>query len=112
YFEFVPTIHHDRLPEFYQGLDLFVLPSYWEAFGCVYTEAYACGVPFIGVKGQGISEIIPNEAHSEWLVDKGDYNGLAGLIGSCMKNAGVKQTLTTPIDIDFLIKGYLEYIKK
>ena len=38
--------------------DLFVLPSYYEALGCVYLEAMACGVPAVGVKGMGIDEII------------------------------------------------------
>ena len=47
---------------------LFVLPSYYEALGCVYLEAMACGIPTIGVKGMGIDEIIVDEKNG-LLVD-------------------------------------------
>ena len=35
-------------------------PSYFEALGCVYLESWATNTPFIAVKGQGISEIVPD----------------------------------------------------
>lgn len=111
YIEFCPTMHHSELPEFYRSLDLFVLPSYWEAFGCVYTEAYACGVPFIGVKGQGISELIPDSEKANWLIDKGDYKQLAQLIEAKKQSPQMRQPLSHKIDIDTLISEYLEYIK-
>lgn len=37
---------------------LFVLPSRYEALGCVYLEAMATAKPAIGCRGQGIAEII------------------------------------------------------
>ena len=39
YVEFRNEVKHEELPKFYNSLDLFVLPSYYEAFGCVYAEA-------------------------------------------------------------------------
>ena len=63
---------HENLPSFYQSLDLFVLPSYYEAFGCVYAEAYSCGVPFIAVKNQKLQNSCDdkgeNHRHSESFV--------------------------------------------
>ncbi len=57
------VIFHGKLPydevaEQMSSSDIFVLPSFYEALGCVYLEAMACGVPAIGVKGMGIDEII------------------------------------------------------
>lgn len=110
YFEFRTEVMHDCLPDFYRSLDLFVLPSYWEAFGCVYTEAYACGVPFIGVKGQGIAEIVPAESADRWLIEKGDSVKLAELIRRTKEYPGEAQSLSVPIDIDTLVGEYLKYI--
>lgn len=112
YFEFIDSIPHNQLPDFYRSLDLFVLPSYWEAFGCVYTEAYACGVPFIGVKGQGISEIIEVSEKDKWLIAKGDWGSLAHLIMKTMKNPNLCQKLSNQIDIDNLIISFLDHLDK
>lgn len=38
--------------------DVFIMPSFFEALGCVYLEAMAMRLPVIGVRGQGIDEII------------------------------------------------------
>ena len=108
YFCFEDEVAHDHLLVFYQSLDLFVLPSYWEAFGCVYTEAYACGVPFIGVKGQGISEMIPVKDQDRWLINKGDDKGLAELIAEFI-HSPCPQQLSNAYKIDDLVGRYVDY---
>lgn len=104
---FETEIGHRELNNYYNSLDLFVLPSYWEAFGCVYTEAYACGVPFIAVKGQGISELIPQKDIDKWLIDKGDFVSLSNKIENYIKNR-YNQELTTDIDINYLVGEFLQ----
>lgn len=111
YVDFLSEVGHEQLPAFYQSLDLFVLPSYWEAFGCVYTEAYASGVPFVGVKGQGIGEIILAEEQDRWLIDKGDYQHLAEIILRVMKNPKETQRLTQSMDINDTIGAYVKQIE-
>lgn len=104
---FETEISHRELNNYYNSLDLFVLPSYWEAFGCVYTEAYACGVPFIAVKGQGISELIHEKDSDKWLIDKGDFVSLSNKIEDYINNR-YKQELTTNIDINYLVGEFLQ----
>lgn len=111
YVQFVDSMRHEELVSFYRSLDLFVLPSYWEAFGCVYTEAYACGVPFIAVKGQGISELVPDTEKSRWLIEKSDHNQLAKLIERTMVHPEEKQRLSIPVDSDSLISDFLTYLQ-
>ncbi len=84
--EFRSEVPHQELCRFYSTLDLFVLPSWYEAFGCVYTESYACGVPFMAVEGQGISELIPEEDKPKWLIRKGDSSQLAKMITDYVTN--------------------------
>jgi glycosyltransferase involved in cell wall biosynthesis len=111
YIEFIEELPHNQLVYFYNTLDLFVLPSYHEAFGCVYTEAYACGVPFIAVEGQGIAEMIPESDHSKWLIKKEDYKGLAELIREKTKFNTI-QNLIQSVDIQCQINHFFIFLDK
>lgn len=104
---FLTEVAHDELPAFYRSLDLFVLPSYWEAFGCVYTEAFACGTPFMAVKGQGIAEIVAKEEADKWLIEKGDDHALAEKI-KAYRQARYAQRLTIDVGIDSLVRQFLK----
>lgn len=44
----------EKIKEFYDQADIFVMPSYRETFGTVYVEALSQGLPIIYTKGQGI----------------------------------------------------------
>ena len=70
---FESEIKHEELNKFYNKIDLFVLPSYYEALGCVYLESWATDTPFIAVEGQGISELIPNDKINDMLISRSDY---------------------------------------
>ncbi len=49
--------HPEAMSQIAQG-DIFCLPSWQEGFGVVYLEAMAQGVPVIGVRGEGIEDVI------------------------------------------------------
>ena len=114
--EFVGEMSHERLPDFYRSIDLFVLPSYWEGFGCVYTEAYACGVPFIACKtGNGIIDLVEERRFGDgkdenlWLIARGDDEGLARRIAHVMENRP-RMTLTGEHRIDPLVEGFKDAV--
>ena len=104
YVEWPNEVTHNKLPEYFHTLDLFVLPSYFEGFGCVFTEAAACGIPFIGCVHQGYSEYITDK--DKWLILPHDYKRLAELIESYMKSP-VKQQYNHSFNIDDLVKDFL-----
>lgn len=107
YFE--DAVDHTKLADFYRTIDLFVLPSVFEGFGCVYLEAYACGVPFICCKDQGISEYIFDEDADKWMIEPGDWLGLSVKI-KAYRDHRYTQRLKYPIDIDQLVGSFLKVI--
>lgn len=109
---FLDTVDHTALNSFYNSLNLFVLPSYDEAFGCVYTEAYACGVPFIGVSGQGIDEMVLKEHKSKQLITKSNTVQLEDLLYQYYTHNYKLLPLAQEHDIEVLIKGFLKRLQR
>ena len=108
--EFISEMDHTQLPDFYRALDLFVLPSYFEGFGCVFTEAYACGVPFITCEGQGMDDLIPDDERHLWLCKQRNPKDLAEKVLYYYRNRPT-QHLSGPIDIDVLVHHFVNEIE-
>ena len=107
--KFVKPCDHKKLPSFYTELDLFVLPSVFEGFGCVFTEAYACGVPFISCKGQAIEEIVSENERNMFFANPDDPFSLAELIIKYIEDRPV-QHLCTQINFEDLIPKFMHKI--
>lgn len=111
YVIFESEVDHTLLPEFYRSLDLFVLPSYFEGFGCVFTEAWACGTPFITCEGQGMDDMILPEERHLWLCRPKDPEDLAEKILYFYRNRP-EQHMAGSIDIDELVPCYLDALEQ
>ena len=85
---FESEMSHEHLNLFYNEIDLFVLPSYYEALGCVYMEAWATNTPFIAIKGQGISELLQSKDKIYSLANAKD---VSSLIECILKNMNSKR---------------------
>lgn len=51
-------VPHEMVFEYLWNADVFVLPSYQEAFGIAYIEAMYCELPVIGCKGEGPADYV------------------------------------------------------
>jgi len=76
YVEFVGEVPHRKAMEYISICDIFSLPSWSEGFGIVYLEAMAHGKPVIGVRGEGIEDVITN-GETGFLVTPRDVGSLA-----------------------------------
>lgn len=76
YVDFVGYVPYDDVRVKLQESDAFVMPSWYEAFGCVYLEAMACGLPAIGCWGNGIDEVIIH-GQTGYLVENKSLDQLA-----------------------------------
>lgn len=108
--EFRPEVSHEKLSDFYNLLNLFVLPSFFEGFGCVYTEAAACGVPFIGCKGQGAMEYLTDDCYDDFTITPGNYIELAEKIEKYIRER-TPQTYKYEFSIDKLVGEFIKGIK-
>jgi glycosyltransferase involved in cell wall biosynthesis len=85
--KFYGDIPRDKIPYFYSGLDLFVLPSRYETFGIVLIEAMACGIPVIATRCGGPEEIVIPATGI--LVEKENPEELASAIKRMIENPGL-----------------------
>lgn len=71
FISFYGYIPYVQVKNMMQESDVFVLPSWYEALGCVYLEAMACGIPIIGCYENGIDEIC-SDGKQGYLVNNKD----------------------------------------
>jgi mannosylfructose-phosphate synthase len=82
----------EKLVQYYQQAELFVLPSIFEPFGMTSQEAMACGKPVIASKYGGIRQII-NHNENGFLVNPKDSEEFADAIIKVVNDEKLKQRL-------------------
>lgn len=86
-------IPHSKMPQFWNSVDICVVPSLIEPFGLVALEALACGVPVIASAVGGLKEIVV-EGECGLLVAPGDVAGLGRALREAIGNKSLRQRLT------------------
>ncbi|ELZ37185.1 glycosyltransferase family 4 protein [Halorubrum distributum] len=76
---FVGEVEHDTVFSYLKSSDIFVLPSYEEAFGIAYLEAMACGLPVIACEGEGPADFITHR-ETGFLVPPKDPDAIVDVI--------------------------------
>ena len=77
--EFLGALPHREVFHHLARADMFVLPSYLEAFGIAYMEAMGCGALTIGVRRQGPATFI-NHGVNGYLVEPNSLEALIVLL--------------------------------
>ncbi|HBW38896.1 glycosyltransferase [Desulfosporosinus sp. BICA1-9] len=85
--------HHEAMEEMAQ-CEVFILPSWNEAFGVVYLEAMAHGKPIIGTTGEGISEVLAQESVGK-AVPPRDVLALTEAIREFLRNPSQAKVMGT-----------------
>lgn len=94
---FTPWISSGEMPQFYNSLDLLVVPSLtqpnWkEQFGRVIMEAMACGVPVIGSDSGEIPHVLGDAGV---IVPEGNIPALARALGALIQDTQRRRDLAT-----------------
>lgn len=87
--DFLGYVAYAEVAKIIRLSDIFLLPSFYEALGCVYLEAMASGIPTIGCSGNGIEEIIKNGEDGFLVKGKNEieiFNVLESLIDNHVRN--------------------------
>jgi glycosyltransferase involved in cell wall biosynthesis len=89
---FTGAVDEPRLAQLYHRADLFVLPTRFEGYGMVLTEALARGLPIVSTRTGPIPRLVPREAGI--LVEPGDPAALRLALASVMDDAGLRRRLS------------------
>jgi glycosyltransferase involved in cell wall biosynthesis len=80
----------DRMQEFYQDMDLLVIPSHFEPMGMVAVEAMACGIPVLATDVPGLNEVVKHRVNG-WTCAPRSTRALIGAIEEILDMAAAER---------------------
>jgi len=90
----IGALQRARMPEFWNSVNVAVVPSLYEPFGLVALEALACGVPVVATTAGGLKEIVV-DGESGLLVPPGDSAALARGLLALLTNEALRLRLAS-----------------
>jgi UDP-glucose:(heptosyl)LPS alpha-1,3-glucosyltransferase len=83
----------DRIERYYGAADAFVLPTPYDAFGMVITEAMACGLPVITTPLAGAAELLTDGVHGWLVASPNDVEPLARAMRTLASDAAARERM-------------------
>lgn len=81
---YINHIAHEKVVDYLQQSNVFVLFSNYENLPCVILESFSCGIPVISTDVGGISEYFPNDFG--YLIKKGSQTQLEEILKKLIEN--------------------------
>ena len=76
--------------EYYNKCDIFVMPSYIDAYGKVFAEALSCGLPCIARRAFAMQDMI-EDGKNGYLIDNDDIEVLAQKMRDLLLDENIKK---------------------
>lgn len=95
--EFVGDVSNDELGKLYLRCDVFCMPSRFEAYGLVFPEAKAAGLPCVGRNAFEMPYFIQDGVNGR-LVDSDDPAEMAQAMRDCLMNEGIRANAAAQAD--------------
>jgi len=87
--DFVGSVSHAALPNYYRAADVVAVPSLYESFGLVAVEAMACGTPVVASRVGGLAFTVDDD-RTGYLVPRNDPRALAGRLRAILTDGDTR----------------------
>ena len=100
--DFIGSVDHAALPDYYRAADVSVVPSHYESFGLVALESLASGTPVVA-GDVGIMGRVIRDGENGYLLPDTSTQSLAACLGAVL---GEEMALSTPDTISATVADY------
>jgi len=83
----------NQIERYYGASDALVLPTPYDAFGMVLTEAMACGLPVITTPLAGAAELLTDGIHGLFVPSPTDVEGLGAAMRTLSESAATRERM-------------------